>query len=123
MANELSVTGSFSFAKNGITAFARAVTAKLVSVTGNGLEYNVLSIATSETALQLGGLVAPFGWGWFHNLDATNYVEIKTVASGKIFTKLRALEFAMLPLGSDVTIPVAVANTAACLLEYALLPP
>ena len=75
------------------------------------------SIATSETAINLGG-VTPLGYVMLVNRDPTNYIDVKTGASGVIFARLRPSGGACcLMLGSGVTAPVAIANTAACILE------
>lgn len=124
MANELSVTAAMLFAKNGIEQIGRTVTARQIAVAGNGGVYEAgLSIATSETVIKLGELTAPFGYVWFHNLDSTNFIQIKIAASGTIIVKLLAGEVACLRLGSGISAPVAIADTAACLLEYWILPP
>ena len=79
------------------------------------------SIATSETAIDLGG-VATMGWVMFFNRDATNYIEIKTAASGTIIGKMLAGEsYGPVRIGSGVTAPVAIANTSACLMDVLIL--
>lgn len=124
MANEASITAVLTFAKNGMEPFSRAVVGKLASVAGNLGIYNPgLSVLTSETVIGLGALSAPLGLAWFHNLDAVNYLEIKTAASGTVILKLLAGEACVVRLGSGLSAPVAIANTAACLLEYLILSP
>lgn len=77
----------------------------------------VLSVATSETTINLGGVTTP-KWFFAVNMDDTNYIDIKVAASGAIFTRLQPNDFCFLPLGGGAQAPVAVANTAACLLKY-----
>lgn len=75
------------------------------------------SIGTSEEAIVLGGVTTP-KWFIAVNRDETNYVELKVATSGAIFAKLLPGEFCFLPLGSGAQAPYAIANTAACILEY-----
>lgn len=76
------------------------------------------SIGTSEEALNLGD-VSPTGATLIViNRDTTNYVEIKDGTGGTIIAKLRAngvgVNWCCIPLGSGITAPYAIANTAAC---------
>jgi len=117
MANEITISGSITFNETDETA---AVTALNASMTGTRFTHNRQSIGTTEEALALGELSgASFGWFWAKNLDSTNYLEIRsgTGASNDII-KLKAGEFCLFRFGSDVTAPYAIANTAACLLEF-----
>lgn len=74
------------------------------------------SIATSETTIQLGAVTSP-EYLLIVNRDATNYVEVKVAASGAIFAKLKPGYACLVPLGSGAQAPVAIANTAACLVD------
>mgnify|MGYP001605667430 CR=1 FL=1 len=75
------------------------------------------SIATTETALDLGNITAP-GWVFFKNKDANNYVEILTATGGTKFALVRAGKFAgPFELSANITAPFAQANTAAVILE------
>lgn len=74
-------------------------------------------IGTSEEAITLGGVTAP-RWFMAINRDETNYVELKVATSGAIFARLYPGKFCIVPLGSGAQAPFAIANTAACLLEY-----
>lgn len=76
-----------------------------------------MSVATSETAIVIGSATAPL-WFFAINRDETNYIELKVATSGAIFAKLQPGEFCFLPLGSGAQVPYAIANSAACLLEY-----
>lgn len=75
------------------------------------------SIGTVEEAINLGEVGAP-GWFMAINRDATNYVEIKVGTGASIFAKLKPGEFCLLRLGSAAQAPYAIADTAACQLEY-----
>ena len=114
MANELSIGGlALSFAKTGSPSWSFAPATITPTIAGAQWVDNVQSIATSETTIVMGDATGA-GWVFMQNQDATNYVEIKTAASGTIFAKLLAGEYCFFRFGSGVTAPVAIANTAAC---------
>lgn len=75
------------------------------------------SIGTSEEAIVLGEITTP-GWAMFINRDSTNFIELRVATGGAKFAKLKAGEFALLRLGSGAQVPYAIADTAACVLEY-----
>lgn len=76
-------------------------------------------IATSVTALELGGVTTP-GWFLAINRDPVNYVEGEVSSGGAKFSKLFPGEFCFLRLGSGAQSPYFIANTASILLEYFL---
>jgi hypothetical protein len=118
MANEIELGVSFSYAKND-AEFELVLSGLLATVTGNACIRHVQSIGTTEEALDLGGLAAPLGWSAFRNLDPTNYLEVRSgTGAGNDIIKIPPLKFAVFHWGSDVTAPFAIANTAACLLDY-----
>ena len=116
MANELTLTGNFAYTDANGAKQELGVDSLLQSVTTKVTSRAQQSIATSETTINLGG-VASVGWLILVNLDDTNYVEIKTAASGTIIAKLPPGGFCILYLGSGITAPVAIANTAACIID------
>lgn len=121
MANEITFTASLSFNKAGVTetAVSRSVAALLFNVTGSAYAQGTLSVATSATAIPLGGVTAPH-WAYFLNQDATNFLKIRNGAAGADLLKLKPGECAFCPLYDSAT-PYAIADTAACLLEYLLI--
>ncbi len=120
MASEITVTASLSSYKSAVmsSAIARAKTAALFTMTGNYLTEGVVLVATGGTAIPLGQVTAPH-WAWFLNLDPGNYLTIRNGAGGADVLKLLAGEFCAVPL-LDSSTPYAVANQAACLLEYVI---
>lgn len=92
----------------------------LASISTKKFTWAKQNIATSEEAINLGEATAP-GYAIFINRDATNYIELKVATSGAIFAKLKAGECCLLRLGSGAQVPYAIANTAACQLEYLIL--
>lgn len=78
------------------------------------------SIGTSEEAINLGEASAP-GYALFINRDETNFIELRVGTAGAKFAKLKAGEVALLRLGSGAQVPYAIADTAACQLEYFIL--
>lgn len=122
MANEISLTASISVYKASImsAAVGRSLTGVLVSMAGGFIVGPTQqSIATSATALNLGGVTAP-GYMWIQNMDPTNYVRLHNGSSGAKVVKLQAGEFSLFRW-DDTGTPYATANTAACIVEYLLL--
>ena len=116
MANELSISIAFAETKNGVT-FSKSFT-KTVTITGDNPIAKVQSVATSDTTVDIGGIGTP-GYFVAKNLDATNYVTLGTDGTN-YFDQLKAGEI-MVKRWNGAAIH-AKANTAACLLEYLLLP-
>ena len=118
MASEITVTVSLSGYKPAVmtSAISRSISAAVFNMTGNYVQQGVQLIATSATALNLGAVTAPH-WAYFKNLDASNFLKIRNGASGADFIELLAGEGGVFPLLHTGT-PYAIADTAACLLEY-----
>lgn len=76
------------------------------------------NVGTSEEAINLGD-VSTLGWALFINRDTTNFISLKTATGGTVFAKLPPKGgCALFHFGSGVTAPWAVADTAACNMEY-----
>lgn len=123
MANELTISASLTYADS--FDVAESVTKQNFQRTPATLKpvKTIQTINTSETALLLGdGNTLTGGDMWVRNLDATNYVEIKVAAAGAIFCKLLPGRFCLVPPGSGMTAPVAIANTAAVKVEIMTVP-
>lgn len=128
MANELTVSGSMSFAKVGVTypsgstnynSIGDAFSNLQFTVTGTNYVADVVSAATSATVVPLGSVTQPH-WSIWLNLDATNYVQLQNGASGAVVGRLYPGEPALLPL--DIAcVPYLVAHTAACLVKYLIV--
>ena len=114
MANELSITAKLNFSKGG----AKVTKAESVSidVTGDAFSHEIQSIPTSNTALVEGAAVGTPGYYWIKNLDSTNYVTIGLTGSYAI--KLLAGEVALFRAAGAI---FALADTAACLVEYVVI--
>ena len=76
-------------------------------------------VGTSDTTIPL-GTIGTLGYAYFQNLDGTNSIDIKNVASGTIIAHLPPAPSppAFFYVGSGITAPVAIANVAACRLRY-----
>lgn len=114
MANELTISASLKFEKNGALVDG-AFGGIQVTVSGDNAMKNVQNVGTSEEALLLGDVVAG-GYWLFKNLDATNYVEIRQGTGIADLVRLNAGDIALFRFASDATAPFVIANTAACLL-------
>lgn len=120
MANEITHSSSLSFLKDGVSGNTMAVARSQYTVTGYRYFRQVQSVTTSEAALQLGSL-ASLGWCFMKNLDATNFVQVKTATAGALMLKLKAGESAVFRFGSGVTAPFIIADTGTCKVEYMIV--
>lgn len=118
MSAELSITGSLS----GTKAFSLKnlqIPTIQPTLTGSKFVQSTQSIPTTAngTAINLGPL-SNVGWYLIVNRDATNFVQLYNATSGTKFAKLLPGEFAMGRFDTGITAPAAIADTAACLIEY-----
>jgi hypothetical protein len=118
MADELSLQIGFSEVKNGVT-FTLSFN-DTFDVAGDTPISAVQSIGTADETLSLGE-ISTLGYMIAKNTDATNFVEIGHT-SGTYPIKLKAGEFCAFRVGSGMTAIHAKSDTAACLLQYLLLP-
>lgn len=117
MANELTLGGSVQFEDSEGSDESLSISGLIASVSSLKFIHHKQSIGTSEEAIVLGEATAP-GWAIFINRDSTNFIELRVSTGGAKFAKLKAGEFAVLRLGSGAQVPYAIADTAACQLEY-----
>lgn len=121
MADEITVNGSVAYSDVDGTEFTMSIEDFVASIATKKFVHAKVSVGTSEEAIPLGEVVS-LGWAMFKNWDATNYVEVRaaTGAANDII-KIPPLGSAgPFHFGSDVTAPFWVANTGACLCEYAI---
>ncbi len=120
MANEFAISGSLSCFKPSImsSTVARAIASLARTMSGTTYIQAEMSVPTSATVIPLGGVTSPH-WAWFYNTDATNYLQLQNGASGAVFCRLLAGDFALVPL-DPAAVPYAIANTANCLMEYTI---
>jgi len=86
---------------------------KIVTITGTEFTHSVQSIGLTEEAIEDSSDIATPGFCIFRNLDTTNYIEIGL--TGSYPTKLKAGEFCVFRANGAL---FAIADTAACRLEY-----
>ena len=83
----------------------------------------VQSVETTEAALNLAGITAAGALLIGVNRDDTNYMEIRTgTGASNDAVKVLAGEACCFRFGSDITAPFVIANTAAVIFEYRLVP-
>lgn len=121
MANELTITASLSFFKSTVMnqAISEAVSGLLFNVSGSYYIQGQLSVATSATVIPLGTVTAPH-WSYFKNIDSTNFLRLMNGSGGAKVVKLKAGECAFFPWDDGAT-PYAIADSAACVLEYLII--
>lgn len=120
MANEISFSGALSGFKSTAMAerVGRSVVDFLATMSGTAFASSTVTVATSATAIPLGSIVTP-GWFWAKNLDATNFVRLMNGSGGAAVAKLLPGEPCVFRWDS-LAAPYALADTAACLLDYLL---
>ncbi len=119
MANELTLTGSLSFAKGRVAAVSMTKAGAQFTVTGSKYTRETVSAGTSAFVALSKGDIGTVGYMFIQNLDSTNYVEIAEATSGTGTVKLKAGEFALFRCATST--PSVKANTAACVLEYLMV--
>jgi hypothetical protein len=120
-ADELSVSMGWTYNKGGRARTLAATTVKY-DIAGAAVIENVQSVSTNASgdALVLGGVTDP-GFGYFKNLDATNYIEVGSFdvnTNFVSFLELKAGEKAIVFL--SVAAPRARSHTAAVRLDYVI---
>jgi hypothetical protein len=116
MANELTLSGSIKFAKSNVED-GMAKGGLQVDVTGSKCTHMVQAIGTSEEAIDIGD-IGTSGYMFVVNRDTTNYVSIRPGTGTANCIKLKAGEFALFRIE---TAPWAIANTAACNIEFLIV--
>lgn len=119
MANELTVTGTLSYAKGNIATVSMTKNGKQFNVTGSNYERGTQSMGTSSPVAISLGSIGTVGWFFLQNNDATNYVDIYDSTGGNAFLRLFPGEFAVGRFAA--TAPAAKANTASVVIEYMLV--
>ena len=118
MANELTVsTLTVSFTKANVGSVTVTPTALSITVSGTQFMDNVQTVGTSEEAILLGD-VAPGGYWFVQNMDATNFVELRAATGAADFIKLLAGEWAIFRTSADATAPFAIADTGSCNVRF-----
>lgn len=116
MANELTLNTTIQYDDSeGTEAFLQLLE-KMVTVTTKRISRLKQNVGIAEEALNLGD-VSSLGWIALKNLDATNFINVKTATGGVIFAKLKAGEMMLFRAGSGLTAPFVIADTAACQLD------
>ena len=116
MSNEITLAVSLDVSKPPV-AFSRTLQNALATLNGHCIVHEVVSVATVKRALSLGDIGTP-GFVLLYNLDATNFV-VAGADADTPFIKLKPGEFALFrAAGAVISIK---ADTAACLVEYAII--
>lgn len=120
MADEISLTLALEATVNGVDLATKALTSQGIDVAGLRFVHQIQQIGITEEALKLGEL-ASLGVAWMRNLDATNFLEVRSgTGAANDFWKFLPGEAWCWRFGSDVSAPFAIADTAVCYLEYVI---
>lgn len=122
MSDELTLNWKVSFAKGSteITFPDSASREQKFTVAGTKVQHLRQSIATTATAINLGGITTG-GFIFGINRDSTNYLELRSGLTGTDLVKCKAGEPFFFRISGDTAAPYAIANTSACELEYVLI--
>jgi len=116
---EITLNLLFSFAK----AASSGGTSVAITPTFTGTQYihHRQSIGTAEEAIVLGEATGGGGYAVFINRDPTNFIQLRQATGAAAFAKLLPGEFACFRISPSMTAPFAIADTAACQMEYWIL--
>ena len=122
MANELTATLDFTAIKG--FEVRRNLNRLNFDIAGDVYASGVISVGTSYELLDVGD-VANLGYVYLRNLDGTNFISVApddgAAAASDPLARLRPGQFAWMPCEPAKDIWVK-ADTAACLMEYIVLP-
>src|ERR1700690_3536743 len=98
MANELVVSITDNYQKNGLSA-ADVVTNQGITVTSNQAPQGTMSysVPTAGENIPLGAVSAPRVL-FIQNVDPTNYIQVKTASGGTLISELKPGDPLWLPL-------------------------
>ena len=124
MANEFTFLASLSYLDSELTSLALAIPQNLQkTITTKRYFQGKMSVTTTEVAINLGTLTT-LGYAIFLNRDTTNFIELRVATGGTRFARLDATNgFWLGKIGSGITAPFAIADTAACQMDYLLFAP
>ena len=114
MAKAITVTAYLSVSGDGV-AFSGNLASLQVTPTGQNAFGNQQTIATSSTALSLGG-ISSIGFLWIKNTDATNYVEVDSATTFDKFPQ-KILPGEAILLKPETATIYAKAHTASVIVE------
>jgi hypothetical protein len=120
MANEITARVGLEVLKSGVPEISKIPAQFKITMTGTDLILSTQAIGTAAEAI-VKGEVSTIGMCLFHNLDATNYVEIGHDVSAAFEADIRinAGEWCLVRLTQGT--PQARANTAAVQIEYFMI--
>ena len=122
MANELNLNANLSYEDAEGTSDVLDVVNLLKSVTNKRIIHQKVSVPTGTSAAGIDVSAVPaVGYVMFLNLDPTNYIDLYS-DNGDRSQRLDPVNgFALFKAGPDFQSPKALANTAACQMEYLLI--
>lgn len=126
MADEITCSVSIAY-DDGQTEDSLDIVAAVFTSAGKRVQRATMTVLITETAVPLGPL-SSLGFFMAINRDPTNYVEAKVAASGAIFARLlpdtdsdKKGGFCAMRLGSGAQVPVMIANSASCKVDYLIV--
>lgn len=114
MANELALSGlTIAFTKTNVPSVSMTAGSLSVTVSGTTIMDSVQDVGTSEEAILLGD-VATGGYWFVQNMDATNFITLRSATGVTGLIKLLAGEWAIFRTNSGAAAPFIIADTGAC---------
>ncbi len=117
MANEITLSGSLAYSDSEGSSLSLALSALMATAATKKFVYAKQNIGITEEAIGLGE-VTSLGWALFINRDATNFIELRVATAGTKFARIHPGKFALFFIGSGITAPFAIADTAPVQMEY-----
>jgi len=120
MADEATVSVLMDYRK-GATNFTARINDKSITVAGTQHLHHRQNIGITEEIISLHEDGSTEGLFFCINRDGTNFISIRAATGESDIIRVNAGEFALFRIHADATAPYAIADTAACDLEYWLL--
>jgi hypothetical protein len=118
--DELNLSAGWTWTKNGASRILNAAVTRF-DVAGDAVVQNVQTMTTNAVALTLGNVTAP-GFGYFHNLHATNTCQVGIMSGTNFvpFVQLGPLEYCMGFFVTNAPYARKTAATGVVNLDYAI---
>lgn len=117
MANELTLTGILAYSDSEGSEVSMDFTEIAATLSSKKFSHVKHNVGITEEAMLLGE-VTSLGFCLIKNLDATNFVEIRSATGSTKIVKVLPGKGALFQFGSGVTAPYIIADTGACQCEY-----
>lgn len=127
MANEVTLSASVEY-NDGVRSTDASIASRQQTSAGKKFSEGILDVLVTETVIPKGD-VTSLGAVWLKNLDPTNIITIKDAAAGHVIAVLdpdinadgKGGFYLVSKQGSAAQVPVAIATSATCRMEYLII--